>query len=125
MKMEECYALFGGNYADVKSRLMKDELIKKFVIKFLSDPSYEQLEEAINQQNHKNAFLAVHTLKGLSKNFSFDRLSSATEQLTETLRNWESAPVDETLCEEQWKRVSAEYLVVTDVIKKYVETEVE
>lgn len=123
MQIDECYAAFGGNYEDVKSRLMKDELIKRLVIKFLADTSYDRLAEAVAQKNHGDAFRAVHTLKGVSQNLSFDRLSKATEGLTETLRKWETIPVDEALCEAQFEQVTAEYQAVIDAIKQLQDAE--
>ena len=123
MQIDECYAAFGGNYEDVKSRLMKDELIKRLVIKFLADTSYDRLAEAVSQKNHGDAFRAVHTLKGVSQNLSFDRLSKATEGLTETLRKWETIPVDEVLCEAQFEQVTAEYQAVIDAIKQLQDAE--
>lgn len=44
MNLEECYNAFGGSYEDIKMRLNSDALIKRFVIKFLSDTSYEKNE---------------------------------------------------------------------------------
>lgn len=119
MELKALYEEIGGSYNDVKSRLMKDETIEKFVLMFLDDNSFENLEVAYNNKNYADAFRAVHTLKGLSKNFSFDRLSEATEMLTETLRKWETVPVDEALFEEQWKLVSKYYHEVVDAIGKY------
>lgn len=123
MQIDECYAAFGGNYEDVKSRLMKDDLIKRLVIKFLADTSYERLAEAVAQKNHGDAFRAVHTLKGVSQNLSFDRLSQATEGLTETLRKWETIPVDEALCEAQFEQVTAEYQAVIGAIRQLQDAE--
>ena len=117
MQLEECYASFGGNYQDVKSRLMKDELIQRLVIKFLADKSYENLSVAMENKDYGEAFRAVHTLKGVCQNLSFDRLSSSTQALTETLRKWESIPVDEDLCAQQWQQVSADYEVVVGAIR--------
>lgn len=124
MQLEECYAAFGGSYADVKSRLMKDDLIKRLVIKFLADTSYERLAAAMEQKNYEEAFRAVHTLKGVSQNLSFDSLSRATEGLTETLRKWETIPVDEALCEAQWQQVSADYQTIVDAIRQLQESDI-
>ena len=118
MNLEECYASFGGNYQDVKSRLMKEELIQRLVIKFLADTSYERLVNALEQADYGEAFRAVHTLKGVSQNLSFDCLSRSTEVLTENLRKWETAPVDVPQCTEQMRQVSADYAAVTDAIRQ-------
>lgn len=122
MQLEQCYESFGGNYQDVRSRLMKEELIQRLVIKFLADTSYEKLAAAMEEKNYGEAFRAVHTLKGVSQNLSFDRLSHSTAAMTETLRKWESSPVDEALCEEQWQQVSANYKAVADAIRALQES---
>ncbi len=123
MQLEECYATFGGSYEDVKSRLMKDDLIKRLIIKFLADTSYDNLEKAMNEKNYGDAFRAVHTLKGVSQNLSFDVLSHSTEGLTETLRKWETVPVDEAVCQQQWKQVMEAYQTVTDAIRSLQESD--
>lgn len=118
MELEQCYASFGGSYQDVKSRLMKDELIQRLVIKFLADTSYERLVAALEQSDYGEAFRAVHTLKGVSQNLSFDCLSRSTEELTETLRKWETVPIDAAKCTDQMRQVSADYAAVTDAIRQ-------
>ncbi|MBQ1171083.1 MAG: Hpt domain-containing protein [Lachnospiraceae bacterium] len=126
MDLQEFYLACEGNYQNVKSRLVKEALIQRLVIKFLDDDSYEKLLEAMEQKDYGMAFRAVHTLKGLSQNFSFDRLSKSTSALTEVLRKWESEPVDEEKCELLWRQVSIDYMVVTSAIRKLkenVETE--
>lgn len=123
MQLEECYATFGGSYEDVKSRLMKDDLIKRLIIKFLADTSYDNLEKAMNEKNYGDAFRAVHTLKGVSQNLSFDVLSHSTEGLTESLRKWETVPVDEAVCQQQWKQVMEAYQTVTDAIRSLQESD--
>ena len=116
MQLEECYASFQGNYEDVKSRLGKEDLIKRLVLKFLKDTSFEKLSIALDQKDYGTAFRAVHTLKGVSQNLSFDCLSRSTEALTETLRRWESEPVDEEKCEQLWQQVSIDYRIVANAI---------
>ena len=121
MQLKECYESFGGNYEDVKSRLMKDTLIQRLVIKFLADTSYERLVSAMEQSDYGEAFRAVHTLKGVSQNLSFDCLSRSTEELTESLRKWETIPVDEEKCKEQLRQVSVDYTAVVDTIRQLQE----
>ena len=123
MQVEECYQLFKGSYEDVKSRLLKDELIRRLVVKFLADPSYDRLAAAMEQKDYGEAFRAVHTLKGVSQNLSFDCLSESTHLMTEALRQWESPPVDEEACEKLWKQVSADYALVADAIRKLAEAD--
>ena len=123
MQLKECYESFGGNYEDVKSRLMKDTLIQRLVIKFLADTSYQGLTQAMEKKDYGEAFRAVHTLKGVSQNLSCDTLSCSTEELTETLRRWESEPVDEEKCLQLYQKVSEDYKTVTDAIRQLQESD--
>lgn len=122
MEMKECYKIFGGNYEDVKSRLMKDTLIERFVIKFLADNSFEQLTQALEEKNYEVAFRAIHTLKGVSQNLGFDRLSASASSLTEVLRMWGTTEIAAEECEALYNQVSADYKEVINTIKKWQES---
>ena len=118
MQLTECYKAFGGNYQDVRERLQSDALIQRFVIKFLSDNSYERLCNAMKENDYDEAFRAVHTLKGVSQNLSFDRLSASSSLLTELLRERKTVPVDKTLCEQFFAQITADYRTVIEAIHK-------
>ena len=63
MTLQECYAALGGNYKDVLSRLQMEKLVSKFVLKFLSDGSYDLLCRSLEEKNYEEAFRAAHTIK--------------------------------------------------------------
>lgn len=86
MTIQECYQTIGGNYEQLASRLPSAALIKKFIAKFPADGSYAELCAAMAKQDPEEAFRAVHTLKGVSANLSFDKLFDSLSQLTEVLR---------------------------------------
>lgn len=86
MNIKEFYNEVGGNYTDVLSRLNNEALISKIVKKFNEDPSFSQLEEALKSGNVDLAFRAAHTLKGISLNLGFDKLSKDAIDITELLR---------------------------------------
>lgn len=113
MNLEKLYKEIHGDYAEAKARLMSDRLVEKFVLKFLSDPSMQQLRDAIASGEHDVAFRAVHTLKGVAANLSFTELWNAASALTEQLRHSDGA-VDETLLE----NLENAYRLVTDSIQK-------
>ena len=113
MNLEELYKSLHGDYAEAKARLMSDRLVEKFVLKFLSDPSMQQLRDAIASGEHDVAFRAVHTLKGVAANLSFTELWKAASALTEQLRHSDGT-VDETLLE----NLENAYRLVTDSIQK-------
>ena len=87
MCLKECYIALGGDYDDVISRLRTEKLVQKFVLKFLNDPSYDNLCKALDEENYEEAFRASHTIKGVCQNLSFTKLYKSSHQLTEALRN--------------------------------------
>ena len=97
MTVRECYEKMGANYDGVLSRLGNEMLIRKFVIKFLKDPSFQDLTAAIEKSDAESAFRAAHTLKGICLNLGFDNLYKPSEALTEKLRGGELNGY-ETLC---------------------------
>lgn len=90
MSIKDFFEAVGGDYETVISRLPSDELIKKFVRKFLDDPSFSNLKNAFGNGDVRAAFLAAHTLKGTSANLGLDALAKETSELTELLRNAEN-----------------------------------
>lgn len=65
MTVQECYEKMGGDFNDVVKRLMTESLVKRFVVKFLKDDSYQNLCEGMKAENREEAFRAAHTLKGV------------------------------------------------------------
>ena len=118
MTIQECYASFGGDFEDVRQRIPKDELIQRFALKFLDDKSYENLVAGLEANDMDQAFRAAHSLKGVSQNLSFRNLGISASNLTEELRHWETAPVDQARCEELFKQVAADYEAVIAAVKQ-------
>ena len=119
MTIKECYDFMGGNYEDVIHRLMNDKIVVKFAIKFLSDPSYDQLVEALKVEDYETAFRASHTIKGVCKNLGFARLSKSSDALTEALRGGKNQ--DTTELE---KQVMEDYELTVKAVHLMEETEV-
>lgn len=86
MTIEQCYKNLGGDYAQAERRLMNNNLIHRFVTKFLDDSSFSELCSAMKDGDRQGAFRAAHTLKGVCANLSFSRLLSSVSELTELLR---------------------------------------
>ena len=87
MNLQECYAAIGGDYEAVIGRLRSEKLVRKFVLKFLSDSSYELLCASLEEKNYEEAFRAAHTIKGVCQNLSFSRLQVSSSGLSEALRH--------------------------------------
>lgn len=87
MTLQECYAALGGDYDEVLGHLRSERLVQKFVLKFLTDTSYELLQNSMETQDYAEAFRAAHTIKGICQNLAFTRLYGSSSQLSEALRN--------------------------------------
>ena len=111
MTVRECYEKMGANYDGVLSRLGNEMLIRKFVIKFLKDPSFQDLTAAIEKSDAESAFRAAHTLKGICLNLGFDNLYKASFDITEKLRGRDTEG-----CEELLARVEEQYNNTVDAI---------
>ena len=86
MDIQKFYESIQGDYNGALSRLKNENILQKFVVKFLDDPSRDQLVQALNVSDYDAAFRAAHTLKGLSANFSFTSLERSSSLLTQALR---------------------------------------
>ena len=87
MTLRECYAALEGNCDEVLNRLRSEALVQKFVLKFLTDGSYELLCSSMESENYPEAFRAAHTIKGVCQNLSFTKLYTSSAQLCEALRD--------------------------------------
>ena len=94
MTLQEFYARVGGDYSATLSRLPSEALIKKFILKYPGDPSFEQLRAALDTQDWELAFRASHTLKGVAQNLGMDRLYKAAATLCDAVRG--PKPLEDT-----------------------------
>ncbi len=87
MDLKEFYAVINGDYEGVTSRLRSEKMVRKFVLKFLNDSSYDILVKSLEEQNYEEAFRASHTIKGICQNLGFTVLGESSSRLTDALRN--------------------------------------
>lgn len=110
MTVQECYEKMGADYKGVLGRLRSEALISKFAVKFLADPSFQNLKTALEEKNGEEAFRAAHTLKGVCQNLGFDKLYEVSFEITEKLRGREvegSEPLFEKVAAEYERTVEA------------------
>lgn len=118
MTIQECYAAMGANYDDVLGRLSSERLVKKFMLKFLDDTSYERLCASLDGGDLKEAFMASHTIKGVCQNLGFKKLGESSHDLTEALRAEDTARARRL-----FERVAADYAETINAIRAYKEQE--
>lgn len=77
----------GINVEEAMQRFMNNEqLWTKFLKKFKSDTSYENLVKTIEAKEWGKAFEAAHTLKGITGNLALSRLHTLVSTQTDYLR---------------------------------------
>ncbi len=86
MTLRECYLQFGGDYDGVFGRLRKEQLVEKFLLKFVDDKSFSMFGEAMARQDYEEGLRAVHTLKGVCQNLSFTALYESSSQITAAMK---------------------------------------
>lgn len=86
MTLNDFFANIGESLDNVMTRIKKEERIVRYLGLFLQDTSFGELEAAFANNDAQTAFRAAHTLKGVSSNLGFDKLSAASSILTEDLR---------------------------------------
>ena len=114
MDLRTCYMRFGGDYDAVLGRLRREDIIQKFVYKFLDDKSFQLLETSIKNMDYEEALRAVHTLKGICQNFSFTRLFESSDAMTKLFKAG-----DYNKAVAMMPRVSDDYLSTVHAIKEY------
>ena len=112
MELKEVYEKIGGDYDDVVRRLMGEKLVRKFLLKFLDD------ERTLSEGDYKEAFRAAHTLKGVCQNLSLTSLYQVSSQLTEELRNEDTAVPGNPNISDYMSKVTAEYHKTIEAIQE-------
>ncbi len=121
MNVRECYEKLEGDYDDVISRLLTEDRIIKFILRFLDDDSYKKIKESLENGDSEGAFRAAHTLKGIAQNFSFTKLYESSSALSEALRPGKVHDTEPDISELA-KKVGNDYNKVVDAIMLFKET---
>ena len=115
MDLKDFYKSVGGDYDLIMSRMgNKEERVVKFLNKFSADPSFENLKQALSENNAEDAFRAAHTIKGVALNLELMDLQESSGRLTDILRDGE-VPDD---AHEIFKQVEVDYQKATDCISQ-------
>lgn len=118
--VKECYDCIGGNYEEAKNRLLDDKRITKFLRMFTLDKSMQAITEALEKKDYAEAFNGAHSLKGVSQNMAFSRLSMEVEALTEDLRG--GSPSENVM--NLYQETYTDYQLVMQTIKEFLDSQV-
>lgn len=114
MDIRECYAEMNADFEEVARRFGSEAMVKKFAVKFLKDPSYENLCKGLAENNGEEAFCAAHTLKGTCANLGFSALYTASAELTERLRGRSTED-----SEELFEKVKEQYGITIAALSRF------
>lgn len=117
MTVKECYNIFGGNYEEVLDRLMREELIQKFLKKFPADNSFSSLMTALDERDVETAFRMAHTLKGICQNLGLKKLYESSNLLTEELRSREWRDFSS-----EREQIEKDYMITVSAISELKDT---
>lgn len=117
MTIQQFYGIVGGDADEVLSRLMNEALAKKFLMKFIDDPNYEMLVNAVEGGDWETAFRAAHTIKGLCLTLGLGNLAKSSSALTELLRGEFSG--DKSVIAADYEQVKSDYAIAIDALTQY------
>ncbi len=99
MTVRELYDAVNGDYEDILGRLRSDDLILRFLRKFLTEPSYAHMCSAAELGDVQETIMAAHRLKGVAANLSFTDLCEKLVALLTQLRQENQTEIDKDLME--------------------------
>ena len=86
MTIKELYEQINGNSNEVLKRFGNENIVKRFVLKFLNNECFWNFKKTLSDGDEKTAFQSKHTLKGVCLNLGFGNLSKASSNITDALR---------------------------------------
>ncbi len=86
MNIKEFYQKLGTDHHDVCHRLVKEEIVIKYLKQFPDDNNFTLLGNALKEQNYEQAIHASHTLKGLCVTLDFANISKQVAALHHNLQ---------------------------------------
>ena len=89
MTSESLYAHMDADYSEALRRIGGNERMVKYLRIMRRDPSFDDLCEAVENQDYQAAFRAAHAIKGASLNLGLTKLADCSSKLTEALRSQE------------------------------------
>ena len=89
MTSESLYAHMDADHSEALRRIGGNERMVKYLRIMRRDPSFDDLCEAVENQDYQAAFRAAHAIKGASLNLGLTTLADCSSKLTEALRSQE------------------------------------
>ena len=86
MTVKELYDSFGGDYNYAIQTMMSDDFIKKMLLKFVQNNTFENVIKSYENKDYRGVFDASHSLKGVCGNLSLTPLFKKASVVCEATR---------------------------------------
>ena len=106
------YQAIDGDFEAACRRFYNENMLQKFLIRFLDEPCCAELNDALGRHDRDAAIKAVHTLTGQARSFGFIRLEKKSAALLQALRGNQ----DEEITELRYE-VTTEYIRIVHAIR--------
>lgn len=87
MTLQEFYESISGDYEGVRTRLIKDDRIIKYLKKFRDSEDYQNMIKGLEDGDYEIVFRMSHNLKGMSLNLGLTDLQETSHALCEATRH--------------------------------------
>ena len=87
MTLREFYDMLGGDYAGTLGRMMKEDRMKKYLLRLPDSKDYTDCLNAFEAKDYDLAFRASHNLKGMALNLGLTKLAESSSELCESVRH--------------------------------------
>ena len=87
MNVKECYEMMNADYNEVMHHLGSEQMISRFLKKYIDNDEMPKLEEALKNCQYKDAFICAHNMKGYGLNLSLTEFTETSSTLCEALRS--------------------------------------
>lgn len=81
MSLYKFYRAIDGDFEAACRRFYNENMLQKFLIRFLDEPCCAELNDALGRHDRDAAIKAVHTLTGQARSFGFIRLEKKSAAL--------------------------------------------
>lgn len=87
MTIRELYQQMDADYDDLLTRLPKEELVGRFLQKYIDSSDFEKMIKAYVDEDYEKVFETSHNLKGMSANLSLIKTQKTISEICEAVRN--------------------------------------
>ena len=89
--------------ATLKRFMGKEEMLKRFILKYPDDKTYEAFKTAVEGGTLEDIEVTSHTLKGMAANLGFDRLAQLSADVMNAVRGgtYDKSMFDEIPAEQE------------------------